>query len=42
MVKYLREVGREKINERLNAIKNGEPLPSDILANVLESFSKNN
>jgi hypothetical protein len=42
MVKFLRDAGREKTNERLNAIKNGETLPNDILANVLRPFSKNN
>jgi hypothetical protein len=40
IVKWMREVGREKITERLNAIKNGDPLPDDILANVLKNFSK--
>jgi hypothetical protein len=38
-VKSIREIGRQKIEERLNAIKNGDPLPNDILANVIQSFS---
>jgi hypothetical protein len=39
MVKWMRDVGRDKINERLSAIKKGDPVPDDILAIVLENFS---
>jgi hypothetical protein len=39
MIKALREIGREKIMERLEAIKNGDPLPDDILASVLNNYS---
>lgn len=40
MVKYLRNVGKDIMMERVNAFKNNEHLPNDILTIVLSSFSK--
>jgi len=37
VVRYLRKVGREQIVARINAIKNGEYLPNDILTTILNS-----
>ena len=42
MVKFLRDVGKEKILERIEMFKNQDPnLPDDILTNILKSNSKN-
>ena len=42
MIKFLREVGKEKILERIEMFKNQDPnLPDDILTNILKSNSKN-
>ncbi len=38
-MKYLRETGREKIMDRLRAIKNQEHVPTDILSSILHSWS---
>ena len=40
VVRYLRQVGREQILNRLNAIKNGDYLPNDILTTILNTHSK--
>lgn len=39
VVRYLRRVGREQITARINAIKNNENLPNDILTTILNSHS---
>lgn len=39
MIRYLRKVGREKLYERLEAIKNDERLPNDILTAILSNMS---
>ena len=39
IVKYLRDTGRNKILERINAFKNNEHLPDDILTAILKSNS---
>ena len=42
MVRFLRDVGKEKILERIEMFKNQDPnLPDDILTNILKSNSKN-
>ena len=42
MVEFLRDVGKEKILERIEMFKNQDPnLPDDILTNILKSNSKN-
>ncbi len=40
LIEYIRNVGKEKILERLNAIKNEEHIPTDILSTILKSWSK--
>nr|QUF59384.1 cytochrome p450 CYP3049B2 [Brachionus angularis] len=37
MIRYLRQVGKEKINQRIKAFKNGENLPNDILTAILNN-----
>ena len=39
IVKHLREIGREKILERLKAIQNNEYVPDDILSNIMKNYS---
>ena len=39
MIRYLRQEARNKLKERLKALENGEPLPDDILSNILKSYS---
>lgn len=36
----LRQIGREKILERIAAMENNEHVPDDILTSILTSFSK--
>jgi hypothetical protein len=39
-IDYIRNIGREKILERLNAMKNEEHIPTDdILASILKNWS---
>jgi hypothetical protein len=38
----MREIGRKKIIERVNAFKNNEHLPDDILTAILQNYSNNN
>jgi hypothetical protein len=38
-MKYLRNLGKEKILERIRAFKNNEYIPDDILSNILKSCS---
>jgi cholesterol 24(S)-hydroxylase len=38
--RYLRDIGRKALISRLNAMKNGEYLPNDILQTILEANSK--
>ena len=41
MLKYLRNVGRDKILERINAMNRGEAIEQDdILSSILKSASK--
>ena len=42
MIEYMRDLGRKKIIERVNAFKNNEHLPDDILTAILNSYSNNN
>ena len=42
MIEYMRDLGRKKIIERVNAFKNNEHLPDDILTSILNSYSNNN
>jgi hypothetical protein len=42
MIRHIRKVGREKIVERINAFKNNEHMPNDILSAILTSYSKSN
>ena len=39
MLAYLREIGQKKILERIDAFKNNEHLPDDILSAILKSNS---
>ena len=39
IIQHLREIGRNKIMERINAFKNNEHLPNDILTAILKSNS---
>ena len=39
VIRYLRQVGREQIVARINAIKNGDYLPNDILTTILNTHS---
>lgn len=41
MIQYLRKIGRQKLHERLEAIKNDENLPNDILTAILSNMSAN-
>jgi hypothetical protein len=38
-IKYIRDTGKDKILERLKALKNKEHVPSDILSSILNSWS---
>ncbi len=38
-IDYLRNTGKEKILERLNALKNQDYVPSDILTTILHNWS---
>lgn len=38
-IQYIRETGKDKILERLKALKNQEHVPSDILSSILHSWS---
>ena len=40
MVGHIRELGRNKIMERINAYKNKEHMPDDILSSILSDYSK--
>ena len=40
MVKHLRNLAKEKLMERLSAIKNNEQVPNDILGTLLKTCSK--
>ena len=39
IIKYLRDMGRNKILERVNAFKNNEHMPDDILSSILSDMS---
>jgi hypothetical protein len=39
MIRYIRKLGKEKIVERINAYKNNEYMPDDILSSILASYS---
>lgn len=39
MTRHLRELGRNKIMERINAIKNNEEVRDDILSSILKGLS---
>lgn len=39
IIKYLRDMGRNKIIERVNAFKNNEHMPDDILSSILSDMS---
>jgi hypothetical protein len=39
MIEYIREMGRNKILERVNAFKNNEHMPDDILSNIMSNYS---
>ena len=41
MIEYIRDLGRKKIIERVNAYKNNEHLPDDILTAILKNYSNN-
>ena len=38
-IRHLRKIGRNKIIERINAYKNNEPIPDDILSTILAGYS---
>jgi hypothetical protein len=40
LIEDIRKIGREKILERLDAMKNEEHVPTDILSTILKSWSK--
>ena len=40
LVRNIRRIGKEKIIERINAFKNNEHMPDDILSSILNSYSK--
>ncbi len=40
LVENIRNVGREKILDRLEAMKNEEHVPTDILSTILKNWSK--
>lgn len=40
IIRNLRQIGREKILERIKAFQNNEHVPDDILSNILKSCSK--
>jgi hypothetical protein len=40
MVKHLRNLAKEKLMARLSAMQNNEPVPNDILGNILKTCSK--
>lgn len=42
IAKTIRNIGREKILERIKAFKNNEHVPDDILSNILKSYSMMN
>ena len=39
MIEHIREMGRNKILERVNAYKNNEHMPEDILSTILSNYS---
>lgn len=39
IIKHLRNIGREKILERLKAVQNNEYVPDDILSNIMKNYS---
>jgi hypothetical protein len=39
MIAYIRDLGRNKILERVNAFKNNEHMPDDILSSILSDMS---
>jgi hypothetical protein len=39
MIRYIRKLGKDKIVERINAYKNNEYMPDDILSSILASYS---
>lgn len=39
MIEHIREMGRNKILERVNALKNNEHMPEDILSSILSNYS---
>lgn len=39
LVKFIRKVGKDKLIERINAFKNNEHMPDDILSSILQSYS---
>ena len=41
MIDYIRDLCRKKVLERLNAFKNNEHLPNDILTAILKNYSNN-
>lgn len=40
MTRYLREMGKEKIVERIDTYSNEDNISNDILSSILASFSK--
>ncbi len=38
-IRYIRNIGKEKILERLNDIKNQNHVPTDILTTILNNWS---
>jgi hypothetical protein len=40
IIRNLRQIGREKILERIKAFQNNEHMPNDIISNILKSCSK--
>ena len=42
MLSYLRELGQKKIVERIDAYKNNEHIPNDILSAILKGNSNDN
>lgn len=39
MNRYIRQIGKEKILERISAFKNNEHMADDILSSILASYS---
>ena len=42
MLSYLRNIGQKKIMERIEAFKNNEHIPNDILSAILKGNSNDN